>query len=689
MTEYTTEEIRNIALVGSGGCGKTTLVEALVAAAGKIGQKGNVAKGNTLSDYLESERAHGHSLSSAVLCLDDNGTHINLLDTPGKPDLVGRSMAVLPAVETAVLVIDAQHGPDRTAKRLMDAAGALGLARLIVINRIDIPDADVGACLQQVQAMFGRECLPLNLPCENATSIADCFFSPAAAATDFSSVDQAHTEIIDQVVEVDEALMELYLEQGEAISAEQLHDPFETALRENHLIPVSFASAETGVGVAELLQIIERLLPHPGEGNPLPLHKGDSSALEPIVALPNPDAHVIAHVFKVNIDPFIGRLGIFRIHQGTVTKDSQLFIGDGRKPFRIGHLLRVNGKETEEMIRGIPGDICAVAKIDEIEFDAVLHDSHEEDQIRFGALQLPEPMHGIAITAKSRGDEQKISDTLRKLSSEDPTIRIEQHHALNETVLRAMGELHLRILLEDMEQRFHVEVATQPPKIPYRETITKPAEGHYRHKKQTGGAGQFGEVFLRVKPLPRGAGFSFVDEVVGGVIPRQFIPAVEKGVRQALADGVIAGYEMQDVEVAVYDGKHHPVDSKEVAFIMAGKKAFIDAVGKANPVILEPIVELEIVAPHASTGDITGDLSSKRGRINNTAAQADGLAAISAAVPLSELNDYQSQLKSMSGGEGDYSLSFSHYDPVPAKTRRRYVTRTDHPTTTINRFVFI
>ena len=669
MPNHSTEEIRNVALVGTSAAGKTTLVEALFVAAGQSQQKGSVQKGNTRSDFLDAERRHQHSLASAILSLDHGGTHVNLVDTPGSPDFIGRALAVLPAVETAAVVIDAERGPDRIARRMMDAAANFRLGRLVIVNGIDKPGIDLEQCLASIQETFGAECLPLNLPAGGGSAVIDCFFQPDGGETDFSSVESAHTQIVDQVVEVDDQLMELYLEQGEAISPDQLHDPFEQALRENHLIPVCFVSAESDAGVPELLNVITRLMPNPAEGNPPAFLKGEGDDAEPIDVKPDPSAHVVAHVFKVNIDPFIGRLGIFRIHQGTVTKDSQLFIGDGRKPFRVGHLLSVQGKDTEECNSGVPGDICAVAKVDDIEFDSVLHDSHDEDNIHLKSIEFPAPMHGIAVTARSRGDEQKISDTLRKLASEDPSIRIEHNHSMNETVMRAMGDLHLRALLEDMSERFNVEVDTHPPKIPYRETITASAEGHCRHKKQTGGAGQFGEVYLRVKPLPRGSGFRFVDEIVGGVIPRQFIPAVEKGVRQAIAEGVVAGFELLDVEVTVYDGKHHPVDSKEVAFVAAGRKAFIDAVNKARAVVLEPMVDVEITAPQSATGDITGDLSSKRARINNTSAEPGGYSAISAQVPLSELTDYQSQLKSITGGEGDFSLEFSHYDPVPAKTQ--------------------
>ncbi|HKJ22955.1 MAG TPA: elongation factor G, partial [Gammaproteobacteria bacterium] len=623
MTTYGTDAIRNIALTGHAGAGKTTLAEALLYRAGGIPQPGSVEKGTTVSDFDPQEQAHQHSLETVVLSMDYHGGHINVVDTPGSPDFLGRAIAVLPAVETCAVVINAQAGLEYTSGRMLTLAGERALDRLIIINKIDMDDTDLPALLAAIQAGYGSCCLPLNLPAADGKGVVDCFFRKDGGDTVFSSVAEAHTNIVDQVVELDEGLMELYLEQGEEISPEQLHEPFEQALREGHLIPVCFTSAATGAGIDELLEICARLMPAPGEGNPPEFLKGDGGDAVPVAIAPVPDRHVLAHVFKIAIDPFVGRLGVFRIHQGTVTKDSQLFVGDGRKPFKVGHLFKLQGKQHNEVASGIPGDICAVAKVEELHFDAVLHDSHEEDHIHLRSLQFPEPMYGLAIEAKSRGDEQKISDVLHKLEAEDPSLRIEHNASMNETVIRGLGELHLRVVLEKLRERYNVDVETRPPRIAYRETITARAEGHHRHKKQTGGAGQFGEVFLRIEPLPRGGGFEFVDEIVGGVIPRQFIPAVEKGVRQALDEGIIAGYPLQDIRVTLYDGKYHPVDSKEVAFVSAGKKAFIDAVMQARPVVLEPMVDIEVSAGSTAMGDITADLAAKRGRITDTRAKAD------------------------------------------------------------------
>ncbi|NMQ20750.1 elongation factor G [Candidatus Competibacter phosphatis] len=670
MVSYTTESIRNIALVGHATAGKTTLVEAILHHAGKLSAPGTVEKGNTVCDFDPQEKTHQHSLDTALVNLDYQDTHINLIDTPGFPDFIGQAIAVLPAVETVAVVINAQTGIEAVTQRMMERAAVRRLCRMIVVNKIDAENVDLPGLLDQIQETFGKECLPINLPAKQGATVVDCFFNPSGDS-DFSSVAAAHSALIDQVVEVDEDLMTLYLEQGEDLQPEQLHEPFEKALREGHLIPICFVSARTGAGLEDLLDTFTRLLPNPTEGNPEPLLKGDGESVEELHAIPDPQQHVVAHVFKVLIDPFIGKLGIFRIHQGTITKDSQLFIGDGRKPFKVSHLFQLHGKEHPEIATGIPGDICAVAKIDDIHRDVVLHDSHDEDKIHLQPLRFPTPLFGLAIRAATRGDEQKLSDTLHKLLEEDPCLALEHNTHTKETVLRGLSDLHLRITLEKMQQRYNLHVETKPPKIAYKETIGQNAEGHHRHKKQTGGAGQFGEVFMRIEPLPRDAGFEFVSAVVGGTIPTSLLPAVEKGVREALQEGAVAGYPMQDVRAIAYDGKYHPVDSKEIAFVTAGREAFLDAVSKAKPIVLEPIVNLEVRAPADCVGAITGDLSSRRGRIAGTDAGPRGMSVINAQVPLAELDGYESQLKSMTGGHGSYNIELSHYDPVPTDIQQK------------------
>jgi elongation factor G len=529
MVSYTTESIRNIALVGHGAAGKTTLVESILHHAGKLPAPGAIEKGNTVCDFDPQEKTHQHSLDAALVNLDYDGAHINLIDTPGFPDFVGQAIAVLPAVETVAVVINAQTGIEATTQRMMERAGERQQCRMIIVNKIDTENLDLPGLLGQIQDSFGKECLPINLPAGGGAQVVDCFFNPAGES-DFSSVAATHSALIDQVVEVDEDLMALYLEQGEDLQPEQLHAPFERALREGHLIPICFVSARTGAGMKELLDVFVKLLPNPTEGNPEPFLKGEGAAEALLRPIPDPQQHVVAHVFKVLIDPFIGKLAIFRVHQGTVTKDSPLYIGDGRKPFKVNHLFHLHGKEHPEVGVGIPGDICAVAKVDDIHRDVVLHDSHDEDQIHLRPLRFPIPLFGLAIRAATRGDEQKLSDTVHKLLEEDPCLTLEHNTHTKETVLRGLSDLHLRITLEKMQQRYNLQVETKPPKIAYKETVSQNAEGHHRHKKQTGGAGQFGEVFMRIEPLPRDAGFEFVSAVVGGTIPTSFLPAVEKGV---------------------------------------------------------------------------------------------------------------------------------------------------------------
>ncbi len=668
MPKFSPELIRTIALVGHSAAGKTTLAEALLHHTSAIGAPGSVEKGSTVCDFDPLEKSYQHSLNTAVVHLSHADTRIHLIDTPGLPDFAGRAISALPAVETAAVVINAQSGIEMIAHRMMHWATKRELCRMIVINKIDAENVDLPQLVSLIQSSFGKECLPINLPADNGRRVVDCFFNPSGQA-DFSSVEEAHQALIDQVVEVDEALMARYLEQGD-ISPAELHAPFEQALREGHLIPICFVSARNGAGVAELLDILVKLMPNPTEGNPPHFLKGEGDAVTPIRATPDPAKHVLAHVFKVTIDPFVGKVGVFRVHQGTITRNTQLFIGDGRKPFRVGHPYLLQGKDFIETDALVPGDIGAVAKIEEIHFDAVLHDSHDEDHIHLEPLDFPTPMHSLAIEPKRRGDEQRISDALHRLCAEDPTFKVAHNASTNETLISGLGDLHMRYIMDRLQSQYHVEVTTKPPRIPYRETITAKAEGHHRHKKQTGGAGQFGEVYLRIEPLPLGTGFEFVDAVKGGVIPNQFMPAVEKGVRQVLDAGPIAGYPVHDVRVIVHDGKHHPVDSKEVAFISAGKRAFMDAIVKARPIVLEPIVNVEITAPEPKMGDIAGDISAKRGQINGTDATAPGTVAIKARVPLAELSNYQARLKAVTAGQGSYSIELSHYEPVPPNVQK-------------------
>jgi elongation factor G len=570
-----------------------------------------------------------------------------------------------------VVVINAQTGIELATERMMRAAQARGLARMIVINKIDADNVDLPALVADIRERFGKQCLLLDLPAHGRRDVVGVLEHDSGDA-DFDSIAHAHRELIDQLVEEDESLLARYLEEGKDPSAADLHAPFEKALREGHLVPILFTSARSGAGVGELLHVLASLAPNPAEGNPPPFFKGEPGRdAEAFTALPDPSMHVLAHVFKVVADPYMGKVGIFRMHQGTMKKDSQLFVGSGRRPFKVAHLYQLQGKDYVEVDSLLPGDIGAIAKVEEVDFDAVLHDSHDEDHIHLKPLEFPRPMQGLAVETRRKSDEQRLFDILHKLELEDPCFEVERHPTTHETVIRGLGEMHLRYKLEKMATQFKLELDTRPPLIPYRETITANAEGHCRHKKQSGGAGQFGEVYLKIEPMERGAGFEFVDRVKGGVIPGVFMTSVEKGVRQALADGVIAGFPAQDIRVIVYDGKTHAVDGKDVAFVTAGRKATVEAIRAANPIVLEPIVSIEIVAPEAAIGDLTGDLSSRRGHITGTNPRPGGTASITGEVPLAEITDYASRLKSMTGGQGAYSIEFARHAQVPPQVQQK------------------
>lgn len=665
------ENIRNLCLLGPAAAGKTTLAEALLLHTGAIKVAGSVERGTTVSDHDALEIKTQHSLQSSVMHAEHGGCRIHLIDTPGLPDFIGQSLAALEAVETAAIVISAAAGIEPMARRMMEYAAERQLDRLIIVNKIDAEGADLPALLADIQATFGKECLPLNLPDAGATQVVDCFYR-RTGHSDFGAVQDAHRALVEQVVEVDAGFVERYLNDGD-IDPGELHAPLEQALREGHLVPVCFVSARTGAGVAELLDVIARLLPNPTEGNPPDFLNGEGDAAQPLRARPDAAAHVLGHVFKVSIDPYVGKLGFVRVHKGTIMPGMQLYVGDGRKPFKVAHVYRQQGKTHVEVANAGPGDICVIGKVDELHFDAVLHDAAQDEPIHLKPLPFPMPVHGIAIAPKRRGDEQRMWDIMNKLVAEDPCLLIEHVPATNQTIARGLGELHLLVLLERLRDVYKFEVDTQAPRIAYRETITRNAAAQYRHKKQSGGSGQFGEVHLRIEPLARGAGFEFVDQVKGGTIPGQFMPAVEKGVREALTEGVIAGYPVQDVRVVVYDGKHHAVDSKEVAFVTAGKRAFQAAIREAGPVVLEPIARIQVTAPESATGAITGDLAARRGVVSGTDSDRLGQLTVNGEAPMAELTDYQSRLNAMTAGQGSYALALSHYEAVPPGVQQKLV----------------
>ena len=485
MPTYNTQSLRTIALVGHGAAGKTTLAESLLHAAGAIKNKGAVEKGNTVCDFDAQEKADGHSLYSAITHFEYENTRVHLLDTPGYPDFAGQAIDALAAVETVLVVINAQTGIELMTERMMRWAKERQLCTMIVINKIDAENVDLPGLLDEVRSRFRG--IVLDLPAHGAQDVVEVL-EHDSGDSDFGSVSKAHSELIERIVEEDMVLLEKYLEEGEEPKLNEIHNPFESALRAG-LAPILFTSARTGAGIRELLHVIATLAPNPTEGNAPPFYRGEPDGpTEAFHAEPDPNQHVLAHVFKVVSDPYMGKVGVFRVHQGTMRKDAQLFVGDGKRPFKVAHLYCLQGKEFEEMETLVPGDIGAVAKVEDIEFDCVLHDSHDEDHIHLKPLSFPHPMSGLAVETKRKGDEQRLFDILEKLALEDPTFIVERRPSTNETVIRGLGDNHLKTKLDKMASQYKLEVNTNTPLIPYSETITQNAEGHHRHKKQTGSA---------------------------------------------------------------------------------------------------------------------------------------------------------------------------------------------------------
>ncbi len=664
MADFGTGDIHNVLLAGARSSGKTTLADALLFHAGEVSRQGAVDAGTSASDFEKEEQAHHYSVYSTLLHATHRGKRINFLDLPGASDFIGQAIACLPAAETMLLVMDPEAGIDSLSRRLVKLAKSLDLPIAIVVSHIGDATEQLEPFLAELTDAFGSGCLPINLPADGSTKVVDCLLN-GKGESDLGPVAGFHTKLLDQIVEIDDALMERYLE-GEEPNYEALHEPFERAMDQAHVIPICFTDALSGAGVKALLDTMVRHFPSPPEGNPRPFFIGSGEDEKPFVYSDDASEPLLARVFHVTTDPYLGKLCMFRVYQGTLKAGDQLFIGDGKKPLRLTHVYQMQGKQRAAVKQIVAGDMGAIAKVEDLHLSDVLHDDHALDHVHHKPLPYPKPLHALAVVPKTRGDEDKIAAVLGRIQEEDPTFDAHFDPETHELVVYGLGELHLSLVIERIKNQ-GVEVETKPPKIAYHETILGNAEGHYRHKKQSGGAGQFGEVKLRVEPLERGGGFEFIDKIVGGVIPKGFMPAIEKGIREIMRQGIVAGYPIEDVRVTVFDGKTHSVDSKEIAFKTAGKFAFKDAFLKANPQVLEPVVNVEVSAPGENVGAITGDLSSRRGKVVGTDMMGSGRSVVKASVPLSDMMDYEPALKSMTKGRGSYSMELSHYDAVPAR----------------------
>ncbi len=663
-----TGDIRNIVLLGHGGSGKTSLAEAMLHESGATNRLGSVDDKTSICDYYDEEKEHQHSVQSALVHINHAGKLINIIDTPGYPDFIGPAIKAIPAAETAVIVISAPAGIETNTRKMFQLAAQANMPRLIVINKMDAENVAFPELTKGIQETFGSQCRCANLPAADKTSVIDCIENETGDSP-LMDVAQAHTELIESVIEADDDLMESYLS-GEEISAEKIASVFVEALKAGTLIPIIFTDARRETGVQELLDIIEKYTPSPRQVKPVQLKDGDS--LMELTA--DPAGPLAGLVFRVSFDQRSNmKYSSIRIFSGTITSETNLLRNDEKKGIRPGHTLKSQGGENKEINAGVAGDIITLAKVEELKVGDLIHDGKAAG--KFELPPVPEPMFSLALEPATRGDEQKISSALDRLCEEDPCFKVSRDTQTKELVANGLGDLHLRIMLEKMKNRYKLSVTTKEPKIAYRETITAKAEGHYRHKKQTGGAGQFGEVYLRIEPAERNSDppLQFSWDIFGASIPGQYEPAVAKGINEVMQNGVVAGFPLQDISVSVYDGKHHPVDSKEVAFRAAGRGAFTDAVQKAKPVLLEPIVNIEVTVPAENMGDIAGDLASKRGRVLGQDMLAGNFIIIKAQVPLAEVTQYNSQLKSVTGGRGSYSMTLSHYEIVPPNVQQQII----------------
>ncbi len=662
------EDLRNLVLLGHGGAGKTTLAEAMLLRTGAITRLGSVESESTTSDFEPEARAHHHSTSSSMLFTTHDGVELNLIDTPGHPEFVGSALAVLPAVETAVVVVNAATGVEFNTRRLFHAAGEAGLARMVVVNKLDLAPPRLANLLGELTASLGTRLLPINLPTTNLLDVVDCFEQEAGAVA-FGSVKDAHRALVEAVVEVDDAELERYLS-GTQRSADELRSTFVRAMKLGHVVPVLFTSAKTGAGIDDLLHVLVKDAPSPVSGRTRRLSKNG----ELVEIACEERAPLLAHVFKVTADPHLGQVAMVRVLQGALGPATPFLAGDESKPRKAGHLMKIEGRDHPELETvALAGDIVALGRIEDLHVDMVLHAPELKDTWVMPRPKYPTPMLSLAVSNKSKADDVKVGQALARLAEEDPTFSYTHDPVTHELVLSGLGEVHLRVMLERLKNRSRVAVVSKAPTIPYRETIGAVAEGHYRHRKQTGGAGQFAEVFLRIEPLPRGSGFEFKSEVFGGAIPHQFLPSVEKGVHDALERGVLAGFPVFDVRVVVTDGKTHSVDSKDIAFRTAAKWAVRDALPRARPALLEPVVNLEVTAPEEYMGAVTGEMKGVRGRILGMEALPGGLSVVRALAPLAELRDFAGTLRGVTGGHGTFTVELAQYEPVPQHTHNKLV----------------
>jgi elongation factor G len=700
MAKTHVEDVRNVALVGHGAMGKTTLADLMLFRSGTGSRAGSVDDGSSVLDFDDEEKQHKYTISSSLIHFDFAGKAFTVIDTPGYPDFLGQAIGALRAIETAVVVISAAAGIEVNTRKVFALAGEEGLGRVIVINKLDHENIRFPELIDSIQETFGKKCVLMNVPNGLGTAFSAVISTlkvpdqpPAGMPIQPADITQS---LMDSIVESDEALMERYLEGG-TFSDDEIAHAIEHAIAAGTLIPIFCLSAKTGVGVPEFMNAIAE------DGltaNDIP-HVALTADGKDMAIEAKADGPLIAQVFKTRIDPFVSRMSFVRIFSGKITKEGSIQNSRSGKSLKISNLYRVQGGQQESIDNASAGDLIVLVKMDDLQVGDTLTDG-KAGALNLPALKFPVPMTALAVEPKSRNDQQKISGALHKIAEEDQTFHTTREAQTHELVMHGMSDLHLKIVEERLHRREKVDIIVHPPKIPYRETVNGAHEGSYRHKKQSGGAGQFAEVHMRVSHLPQGLNleeyctkarfenmrefhyhpernYVFVDRISGGSIPNQFIPAVEKGILERMEKGVIAGYLVQDVCVELYFGKDHPVDSNENAFRTAGSMCFKQEFALAKPVLLEPIYKLEITIPGDKFGDITSDLNGRRGRVEGMDAAPGGYQTIIAKAPLAEVTTYARSLSSVTGGRGSFTMEFSHYEPMPSNEQAKVVAAAGKP----------
>lgn len=683
MKVYDAASIRNIALVGHGGSGKTQLAASILFDAGMVTRLGKVDEGNTVTDFDEEEIARKHTLSASVAFAEWNKTKVNVIDTPGFANFFSDARAAMRVADGVLVLIDAVAGPEVQTEKAWEEAEALGLPRLVVISKMDRDRASLERTLESVHATFGRAVVPIQMPIgeeKHFQGVVDLVAMKAytwaadgsakmtetAVPADMAEKAKAAREaLVEMVAEADDALMEKFFESG-TLTQDEFVAGLRTAVQKGRVFPALCASGLTNVGVQPLLDAVITYVPAPSERSVKALDKAGAETTVQIADI-GPTA---VYVWKTIADPFAGRINLFRVVSGSVRSDSSIQNLTKDSAERLGHLLLLQGKTPTEVPEIKAGDIGAVAKLKDTQTNHTLGD--KDLAVRFPAMTFPEPVLAYAIEPKTRGDEEKISTSMQRLLEEDPTIRYSRDPQTHELLLSGQGQLHIDVTVAKLKRRFGVEVNLKPPRIPYKETIRAATEAHGRHKKQTGGHGQFGDCTIKMEPLPSGGDFEFVDEIFGGSIPQQFRPAVEKGIQETRMRGYLAGYPVVDFKVTLLDGKYHAVDSNELSFKMAGRLAFKDAMTRCRPTLLEPIMNVEVYVPSDFAGDIMGDMNSRRGRVSGME-QRGNSTVVKAQVPMAEMLTYEQTLTSTTGGRGSYSMEFSHYEEVPAQLQAKII----------------